>query len=464
MDSPNLINKKIEVGLFIIENCYNNFLLKTQIEGKNPSYKISRDEVKLFDPFEENDSTTENVEVDPFENNFIPDPPSDEPIEIADPPRDSEFDNSEGDFTPPTLPSDLEPIEIADPPPDDKAPKIARRSSGPLSKNRGKTFEVKVVPIAKSTPPLPPAPNNARIIKTTKEAPVEVTEEKEIINEILNEVILIAEDEFALQFETVSENIETVKLAEERIKDYIENGILWEGSAEFEIIDTIGEYLLFSDLLNTINYNSLEFNWGAAFIAFCYKDFIKKEIRKTYMASTYRFKRFAEGSQRYFNIQSLIKKTSEKVQKNIFQISNNEKLSQEEKTEQINIEIAIVKKDLNKVFLKGYIVSMLPTQAESWGTNFGIIYDGKVYAQIIDPETEEISETGDGDLYFFLDVIGGNVRSEEHPISTSVRKIARNVQDIFALYKFLPEDYNLNFKKEKQRVYDNAEIIIKEID
>lgn len=414
MDSPNLINKKIEVGLFIIENCYNNFLLKTQIEGKNSSYKIL-----------------------PLDTS--------EPLDLVD-------------EEPPMILDD-EPLDLADPLPDDKPPKIARPSPARPSRNKSETFEIEIVPRTEFTSPPPPPPSDAKIIKTTKETPVEIAE-KEKIEEILNEVVLIAEDEFILQFETVSEDIEVVKLAEERIKDYIDNGILWEGSTEFEIIEVDSDqYLLTSDLLNT----DKTFHWCGAFIAFCYKDFIKKEIRKTYMPSTYRFAVFAQDTERHLGVQSLIEETSEIFRREVFKISNNKKLSQEQKTEKINAGIKVVKENLNRVFLKGYVVAMLPTKREWYGSHFGIILHGEVYAEIIDPETGEISQTGNGDLYFFLDIIEGNVGAEENTNSKSVRKVARNVEDIFAVYRFLPEDYIFNFKKEKEKVFDNAEITIEEI-
>lgn len=283
-------------------------------------------------------------------------------------------------------------------------------------------------------------------------------EKKEAIKTILDEVVFIAENEFSLQFETVSENIEVVKLAEERIKDYINNGILWKGSTEFEIIEQFGQYFLTSDLLNT----NKNFHWCGAFIAFCYKDFIKKEIKQKVMPSTYRFAIFAQDTKRHLGVQSLIKETSKIFRNNVFQISNNKKLSQEEKTEKINASINVVKENLNKVFLKGYIVAMLPTEKEWYGSHFGIILHGEVYVEIIDPETGEISETENGDLYFFLDVIEGNVGAEENTSSRSVRKVARNIEDIFAVYRFLPEDYNLEFQGKAKKEYNNAEIIIKD--
>lgn len=283
-------------------------------------------------------------------------------------------------------------------------------------------------------------------------------EKKEAIKTILDKVVSIAEDEFILHFETVSENIEIVGLAEERIKSYINEGLLWKGTTEFEIIENFGQYFLTSDLLNT----SKDFHWCGAFIAFCYKDFVKKEIKQKFMSSTYRFAVFAQNTERHLGVQSLIKETSEIFQNSVFQVSNNKKLSQEEKTEKINAGINVIKENLNKVFLKGYIVAMLPTEKEWYGSHFGIIVHGEVYAEIINPETGEISETGNGDIYFFLDVIEGNVGAEENTTSRSVRKVARNIQDIFAVYRFLPEDYNLEFQGKAKEEYNNAEIIIKD--
>jgi len=318
-------------------------------------------------------------------------------------------------------------------------------------------------------------------------------EKKEAIKTILDEIVEIGKKEAAYNLKTVSTDINKINLTKGRIKTIIEEGILWEDSLLF----TIEEKQLVKDVFlneeNEIvienyenkhyfldNYfitDSYYFNWCGCFIAYCYKDFIKKEIRKKFLASTYRFASFCNNTKRSTKINSIVLNATKNINLEIFKIKNSKLQTEEEKNNLINKKINEEKEKLDPFFKKGTILTLNPTAEKWYGTHFALLKNNGVKIKYIDYYSDDIKSYEEKILSFFVDTIEGNTVVEEIEVwekdeenswiessidVVGVKEKERNLINAVAVHIFLPEDYNLEFQGKVKQEYNNAEIIIKD--
>jgi hypothetical protein len=298
-------------------------------------------------------------------------------------------------------------------------------------------------------------------------------EKKEAIKTILDEVVEVGKKEAALNIATVSEDINIINLTKERIVAIVEEGTLWSGEKiTFRLKENVIKYeedyegnLIplgsFYELESKYLRTEKDFNWCGAFIAFCYKDFIKKEIRRKVMISTYRFYMFAQKTKRHIKIQPLISETLKKVNNEILKIKNIEILTIEEKEEKINKIILEGKNTLQPLFYKGAILILNPNEKYWYGTHFAILTDGIINYRYTDNYDYETTSE-EGTLNYYVNTVEGNTYVNQEIDATGVQEKFRYLKYAVAIYKFLPEDYNLEFQGKVEKEYSNAEIIIKD--
>jgi hypothetical protein len=202
----------------------------------------------------------------------------------------------------------------------------------------------------------------------------------------------------------------------------------------------------------------LSFNWCGHGVGYLFKDYLKKEIRKKYLPSTYRMFR-AYGKQQ------------DRIQK--FDL-NNPPIDNYKKPELVNNRAYIIsyeyywmsyqaqtiwnridtslpnaeeliirvldayKEIFNKLLKRGDIISCLPAKGKPYGSHFALITGEVFYDFNIDSK----------EIFFEVPVIESNFTS-------SLVAGSRDLQDVQIRYRFKPEDFN-NFIEEKQFAKDNS--------
>ena len=278
-------------------------------------------------------------------------------------------------------------------------------------------------------------------------------------NLILDEVVRIALEEAEYQFATRSFDKERVEKAKKRLSFYFEKGIEWGNKYNFSITDIEDN----GDVIYSMSLEYLDgknWSWCGSFLAYCYKDFLKKNIRKKHMPSTYRMAIFAQKSQRFLDLEPLFEEIKQTMQRNLL-ILNSSNLNATEKNRKFNEIINIAKINFEKIFKKGWIYSRNPTPDKFYGTHFGIIAETEIFPYLWNEDLQ--SETDETDpeaiLKFGINVVEGNTYDELEGLGSSVVYKNIDIESIFAVYRFLAEDYvDTKSIKKDEKTIANPEI------
>ena len=178
------------------------------------------------------------------------------------------------------------------------------------------------------------------------------------------------------------------------------------------------------------------------------------------MPSTYRMAVFADKSQRFLGLQPLFEEIRQTMERNLL-ILNSSKLNATEKNRKLNELINIAKVNFERIFKKGWIYSRNPTKDKFYGTHFGIIVETEVFPYLWNENLQ--SETDETDpeavLKFGINVVEGNTYDELEGLGSSVVYKSIDIESIFAVYRFLAEDYvDTRSIKKDEKIIANPEI------
>lgn len=283
--------------------------------------------------------------------------------------------------------------------------------------------------------------------KKSLEATITLEEIKQLVNN--QEVINIALGESELDFATKSYYPDRVERAKERIIVYKKEGILFE----------IGDLEILENSEGLFSLKSI--SWATSFIGYCFKNSLKPELRKKIFSNIYNLDLWCLSNNRGYDAKVDINKIKKDFEKRFNILNKSQRYSEEEKKVKLEEFILEIKIEFQKIFKKGFLYTRDYSAIAPYGSKIGIIIDNTVYADIINPETGQVSESGEGVLQYSIKVVEGESLDDVDLVGNNVQEKYIDIEKISRIYYFQPEDYvNVRLKKEKRssKIYSNLKI------
>ena len=273
--------------------------------------------------------------------------------------------------------------------------------------------------------------------KKSLEATITLEEIKQLVNN--QEVINIALGESELDFATESYFPERVEKAKERITAYKKEGILFE----------VGNLKILENSEGLFSLKNI--SWSTSFIAYCFKNSLKPELRKKIFSSIYNLDIWCLSNNRGYDAKVDINKIKKDFERRFNILNKSQRYSEEEKKVKLEEFILEIKIEFQKIFKKGFLYTRDYSAIAPYGRKIGIIIDNTVYADIVNPKTGQVSRNGEGVLQYSIRVIEGESLDDVDLVGNNVQEKYINIEKISRIYYFQPEDYvNVRLKKEKR--------------